>query len=126
MNVDEKDKLWDLLGKARQPGVSPFFARNVMRAVRQEPRRSSPLAFFRGVRRWAWQLAVAGTCAAAALVTVIPSAFVHHQRSTPTAAALPSQIVANPDYEVIKHLDELVADEESSVWLDDSAAKPVN
>jgi hypothetical protein len=32
------------------------------------------------------------------------------------------QIVGNPDYEVIKHLDELVADEESSLWLDDSKA----
>ena len=37
MNHDEEhDELWQLLGQARQPQVSPFFSRNVLRAIRKE------------------------------------------------------------------------------------------
>ena len=59
---------------------------------------------------------MAGICLLATLVTVIPR---EHRRAQ-AAARLEGKIVGTPDYEVIKHLDELVADEESSVWLDDS------
>lgn len=128
MNGDDNDKLWELLGKARPPAVSPFFSRNVLRAVRQEEE-ARPLSFQRMVqvklarvaRRWAWQIAIAGTCAIAALITVAPNAFMRHHHISSAQTGLAKQIVGNPDYEVIKHLDELVADEESSVWLDDSA-----
>jgi hypothetical protein len=50
----ENDALWDLLGKAGQPKVSPFFARNVLRKIRQSapartpwvlPRWLAPAAF---------------------------------------------------------------------------------
>src|SRR5258705_7738341 len=36
MNHDEHDDLWQLLGKARPPRISPFFSRNVLRAIRAE------------------------------------------------------------------------------------------
>jgi hypothetical protein len=138
MKADDNDKLWELLGKARTPSVSPFFARNVLRAVRQEEdARSLPSRVFRraftfrrvftygrSLRYWLWRLTLAGTCAVAAVTTVgtmFPTVFVRHHHSAETQAGLASQIVGNPDYEVIKHLDELVADEESSLWLDDSA-----
>ena len=123
MKADDNDKLWELLGKTRPPAVSPFFARNVLRAVRQEaePRRGLFFRLASSLRRWAWQYALAGTCAVAALVAVHPSiSFRHHHDVDVAAPSIESQIVANPDYEVINHLDELVADEESSVWLDDS------
>jgi hypothetical protein len=153
MKADDNDKLWELLGEARQPVVSPFFSRNVLRAVRQEEPARRPLprairflpramrylreairslsqAIFSRVlqssRRWAWQFAVAGTCAAAALVTVFPSAFVRRHHAYEIQPSLARQIVGNPDYEVINHLDELVADEESSLWLDDSAHDSVH
>ena len=48
MNADDNDKLWELLGKTRQPAVSPFFARNVLRAVRQEEEDGTVPAVFRG------------------------------------------------------------------------------
>jgi hypothetical protein len=129
MNGDDNDKLWELLGKTRPPVVSPFFSRNVLRALRQEgqdrPARRS--LFGRGrvllsrLQRWTWQFAIAGTCAVAALITVAPTAFVRHHHAVPVQTGVERQIVGNPDYEVITHLDELVADEESSLWLDDSA-----
>jgi hypothetical protein len=39
MNREDDDQLWDLLGQAQQPAVSPFFARNVLRRVREQPQR---------------------------------------------------------------------------------------
>ena len=123
MKADDNDKLWELLGKTPPPTVSPFFSRNVLRAVRQEtaPRRGLFSRFTGSLRRWSWQYALAGTCAVAALVAVHPSIpFRHHHAAVVQSPSLETQIVANPDYEVINHLDELVADEESSVWLDDS------
>jgi hypothetical protein len=121
MNADDNDRLWELLGKTRQPAVSPFFSRNVLRAVRQEKQeRSWTRAFVSGLRRWTWGLAIAGTCAVAALITVSPTVFVRHHHEVSVQTGIDRQIAGNPDYEVIQHLDELVADEESSLWLDDS------
>ena len=60
MNHDEEhDELWQLLGKANQPQPSPFFSRNVLRAIREELIRASgpprlaapPLAIRRPRRR---------------------------------------------------------------------------
>lgn len=36
-DAHEQDRLWELLGRGPQPVVSPFFARNVLRATRQAP-----------------------------------------------------------------------------------------
>ena len=120
MNPEDNDKLWALLGEAKPPQVSPFFSRNILRSIR-EGETATPASRFRlglaGVfRRWAWRLAVAGACLTATLVTVIPRQHRHEEE----AARLEGKILETPDYEVVKHLDELVADEESSVWLDDS------
>jgi len=125
MNPDDNDKLWELLGQARPPEVSPFFARNILRTIRQEsaapPRRSFFARIAHSLRRRAWQSALAVTCAVAVAAGISPNLFVrHHHVREVEPAAITSQIVANPDYEVINHLDELVADEESSLWLDDS------
>lgn len=45
----EKDRLWELLGRGARPSVSPFFARNVLRAIRQAPADSGWFA----IPRWA-------------------------------------------------------------------------
>jgi hypothetical protein len=34
MNREDDQQLWDLLGKSEAPEASPFFARNVLRAIR--------------------------------------------------------------------------------------------
>ena len=45
---EEKDPVWELLGKARKSEPSPFFARNVLREARKSGSRESSLsAFFR-------------------------------------------------------------------------------
>jgi len=112
-----------LLGKTREASVSPFFARNVLRAVRQE--HAERVSLFSRLYRWllrrSWQVAITGTCLAAVLITVSPETVVRQQESAPAVPGVDQRIVSNPDYEVIMHLDELVADEESSLWLDDSA-----
>jgi hypothetical protein len=132
MNVDDNDKLWELLGKTRPPAVSPFFSRNVLRAIRQEEAASGSFLvrlrrfLTRSLRRWVWRFALTGACAIAAFAAVstlvpgLPSTFIRHHHTAEVQNGLARQIVGNPDYEVIKHLDELVADEESSLWLDDS------
>lgn len=40
MKRDDDEQLWELLGHAAKPHLSPFFARNVLRQIRQEPARS--------------------------------------------------------------------------------------
>jgi anti-sigma-K factor RskA len=126
MNADDNDKLWELLGKARKPEVSPFFSRNVLRTLRQEEEAQPRMgrAFFSKLRRWAWRTAIASVCAVAALIAVFPNTIVRHHHAAPVETGIATQVADNPaDYEVVKHLDELVADEESSVWLDDSPAR---
>ena len=35
MKREDDEKLWDLLGQAAEPKISPFFARNVLREIRK-------------------------------------------------------------------------------------------
>jgi hypothetical protein len=115
MNTDERDELWDLLGKAPEPRVSPFFSRNVLRTIREEePRRSSWFGWFhRG-----WQLTAAGACAVAIAAAVH---FSQQPEETDPVGLLASQVTASPDLHVIGHLDELLDSELNSVWLDTPA-----
>ena len=137
-NQNEHDKLWELLGKAKQPPtVSPFFVRNVLRAVREE--KQSGCFFARGWLAWNWQRtgALIGACGAVAIFFSVlkPAHDLNQQSAAPSstnfaknqnAAAVvepltqAQEIAESPDYEVIAHLDDLAANEENSLWLDDS------
>lgn len=46
----EHDAVWDLLGRGTQPVASPFFTRNVLRAIRQTPASTAPAWF--DIPRW--------------------------------------------------------------------------
>ena len=46
MDREDDKQLWDILGRVPEPTLSPFFARNVVRSVRQEATR------FGRMRRW--------------------------------------------------------------------------
>ena len=117
MNTDEQDDLWRLLGKAQAPSVSPFFSRNVLRAIREEKQeKPSLLAWI----NWRWV-----TLAASACVLVVASGVALRHPAQPQLAVqadpvmvLAQQVSTSPDYQVINHLDELLASEETSVWLD--------
>lgn len=113
---DENDDLWKLLGKARLPAVSPFFARNVVRGARQEG-----TGFLSMLRRH-WQLtataALASCIAAVALLQFIGND--RRDRQIDSLMAITQQVSDSPDFYVINDLDDLLASEESSVWLDNS------
>ena len=110
---DEKDALWTLLGQARAVPVSPFFSRNVLRALREE-RQEKPRVFV--LLRWRWLTASACLCG----VLAAGGLHVRQNRSAQaeTVTLLAQQVSTSPDYQVINHLDELLASEETSVWLD--------
>ena len=132
MKNDEQDDLWELLGRAKAPHVSPFFSRNVLRAIREE-KQEKPLAFR---FRWRWLTLSATACGivVAAIIafqhTPVPQASPApvaaqqtQMQEPPSAqpdqvAVLAQEVSASPDYQVINHLDELLASEETSVWLD--------
>ena len=115
MNHEEHDKLWELLGKAREPKVSPFFASKVVRAVRAgDEAQPGFLAWLR--RRWFVPL-TAGACAAviAILAFYRPSG----ERGDLVAASDPLEEIAAvatgaPE---IPSLDSLLASEDHSIWL---------
>lgn len=115
MDADEHDSLWDLLGQARRPDVSPFFARDVLREIRRVRQKH------RGLVAWflrSWRVAVPATAAA---IAVVVSTAVLRDNPKPQHNPLLAQIVSNPDYDVINHLDELSASEENALWLEASA-----
>ena len=112
MNTEEHDDLWHLLGKARAPEISPFFSRNVLRALRETaPEKGGVLGWLR--RRWL--VAATGACA------VLVAGFVLMPRAEQpdqTTMLLAQEVSQSSDYQVISHLDELLASEASSVWLE--------
>ena len=112
MNNEENDDLWRLLGKARQPAASPFFSRNVLRAIRGETRES--VSVFAWLRRH-WHLATAAAC------TLMISSFVlspGEKQPDQSTMILAEKVSQSADYQVINHLDELLASEKSAVWLE--------
>jgi len=112
MNNEEHDDLWHLLGRAKRPAESPFFARNVLRAVRGEMQDS--LRGFAWFRRY-WQFTAVSAC-----LLIIAGVVFSPSAEQPDAAImlLAEQVSQSPDYQVISHLDELLASVESSVWLE--------
>ena len=123
---DDRDDLWELLGKAKQSAPSQFFSRNVLREIRQSPQRSMPEGS--GLFSWfrkRWMLASACTLAVV-LLSVNTARMIVHHTSSPVAmddsqSAQSTDATKPGDAEVVAHLDELVAYEENSVWLEDSS-----
>lgn len=107
MNGPENDDLWNLLGKAKAPVASPFFARNVLREIRTSPRRN--------VWQWLslhWKLSALATSLAALAVLAGISLFGNLSDARQQARI---------DYEVIVDLEDLLASQENSVWLETSS-----
>jgi hypothetical protein len=125
MNHEEQDDLWELLGKARQPSVSPFFARNVLREVRgMELERTGLLS---GLRSWFprhWRAFAISACTACfAFVAVLYMRnYGEPKVENQQILAMAERVSASPDYQVINHLDELLDSEKNSVWLDNGTS----
>ena len=112
MKREDDQELWDLLGRAAEPKISPFFARNVLREVRE----AGDWKTFRGwlnPRRLIPVAGLAGVMIAVSLLwfhTVAP------------LADSPSDGLASMDgkeYEVIADLDDLFASDDGNS-LDES------
>lgn len=113
---EERDELWELLGRAKKPEVSSFFAANVLRELRQG---TSSVSFLEWLRRQ-WR----AVGAAATAILVVGATVAHWQlenRHAEQDRLLAAQELAgDPDYDAIAQLDELLAFHESSLWIESS------
>jgi hypothetical protein len=109
MKREDDEKLWDLLGQSAEPKISPFFARNVVREIRETESRAP----MRGWLRWL-------VPASGVAVAVIAALFLRVQmpvRNHSQAENLVS--IEAQDSELIADLDDLVGPDDNS-WDDDS------
>ncbi len=118
MKPEEDQELWDLLGNASSPVVSPFFARNVLREIRQESGWRETALRWLSLRR-------AIPAAAAFAICLITALTMTHQPTTPgrnDSDDVPDVVakIDPSDYEVVADLDDLVAAQEDDSW-DDTA-----
>ena len=114
MKRDEDRQLWDLLGQARPAEVSPFFARNVIRRIRERGQRPEWLRWLQA------KTLIPATGLAVALVATMllmqrPASLNPADDTPDVIAALDPQ-----DYDIIADLDELMAADESNLWDDDA------
>ena len=115
MNRVDDEPLWDVLGHARQPQVSPLFARNVLRKIRQEPSWSAAL------RSWL-RLGELIPASVAAIVLVL-GLFLTQNTSMrdQTAGSDLDPVIAKidaQDFEVVADLDDLLASDDNNLWDD--------
>jgi hypothetical protein len=118
MKREDDEQLWDLLGRSPGPRPSPFFARNVLRQIRQEPH-------WTGAWR-AWFSARRLVPVSAAVIALAAAVVFTHNPSTrqPTASNDLDPIIAKidvQDYEVVADLDDLLASDDNNLWDDTSS-----
>ena len=117
MNREDDQRLWDLLGTARSPAASPFFARNVVRTIRQQPTVLRWLTEWFSLRR----LVPATTLAMAILVAAFVVRGPDKADLALTTDSDPVARIDPQDYDVVADLDELIASDENALWDDNSS-----
>ena len=112
MKREEDEKLWDLLGRATEPTASPFFARNVIRKLREAQGESSPS------RSWylRWLVPAAGVAVVIIAGLALPNQIIKQQRSDsrPQVATL----AEGQDSELMADLDDLMGSDDSGIFED--------
>src|SRR5438045_869974 len=103
MKREEDEKLWDLLGHAAEPRVSPFFARNVVRKIREAQGESSARPWWN--LRWLVPAAAVAVALIAALSLRLQTPEGIH--SDPRGNAL--VLAEAQDTDLLTDLDDLVA-----------------
>ena len=116
MKREDDQELWDLLGQAPEPGVSPFFARDVIRRIREEGQRSwsNKLHGWLRIRRL-----LPATGVAVALLAVF---LLRIQEPTGPMADPDLDAFNNvdpQDYEIVSDLNDLVVSDDN-ILLDES------
>lgn len=112
MKREDDEKLWDLLGHAAEPTVSPFFARNVVRKIRAARGESRVSRWF--ALRWlapASAIAVAVIAALSFRVQMPDRA--HSNSPVEKLASMEAQ-----DSELIADIDDLLAADDNNSWDD--------
>src|SRR5438552_17702186 len=89
MERQDDNKLWDILGRVPEPKLSPFFARNVLRKIRQDATR------FERARNW-FSLRRLVAASAVAVVVVGMAIATHHPVS---------QRAAGTDFDEVAQID---------------------
>jgi hypothetical protein len=117
MKREEDEQLWDLLGQARTPQISPFFVRNIMREIRQEPRWKGFVRSWLAPRRLVPAAGVAAAVIAGVMIIQHPAP----HRQPPVGDLDPIAKIDPQDYEVVADLDDLMASEENNLWDDTSS-----
>lgn len=115
MKREDDQQLWDLLGHAEKAELSPFFARNVVRRIRERPQ---PVEWLR-----AWLTPKKLVPATGLVVAVIAAILVAHQPATRSPLDNEPDVIVKidpQDYDVVADLDELLVTDESSLWDDDT------
>jgi len=111
MEPEDDKELWDVLGRLPEPTLSPFFARDVLRKVRQGRARFDRVRSWFSVRKLVGASAMAAVAVALALVTHYPGPRSASSNDLDVVAKVDPQ-----DYEVVADLDELIAWDENNVW----------
>jgi uncharacterized membrane protein YvbJ len=115
MKREDDEQLWDLLGRAPKAKVSSFFARNILRQVRQEQSKAG--------RSWfSWRRLVPASAVALAIIATV--VFVYNPSPQTSSEAQVDPVIAQidvQDYEVVADLDNLLASDENSPWDDNSS-----
>lgn len=118
MRREEDQKLWDLLGRAAPPPrFSDFFARDVVRKIRQQPRRLDWLQKWLRPRRL-----VPATVALLVAVTAVFT--IERPFWRPSSSENAPDFVAKidpQDFEVVADLDVLLASDETTLWDEDQS-----
>ena len=111
MERKDDQELWDLLGRAAEPKLSPFLARNVLRKTRGQTVR------FERMRNW---LSLRRLIPASALAVAVVGATIaiHHPVSQKSLEREPDVVakIDPQDFDVVADLDELLALDETSLW----------
>jgi hypothetical protein len=113
MNRQDDEKLWDLLGHSAEPKISPFFARNITRAIREARGEPAPTRWWN--LRWLVPSAGVAVAIIAALSLRMQMPKSIHSNSRPDTVAL-SEAQEN---DLMTDLDDLVASDDSNS-LEDS------
>lgn len=108
MKRDDDKELWDLLGQAAKPSVSPFFARNVLREIRK-PAGWTTFSGWLNPRRL-----IPATGVAMALIAVVLLRTETAVSPSPKVQPDKLAIVEAQDSEVIADFEDLVASDDSN------------